>query len=149
MNKFGKRSQDNLNTCHPDLQKVMNLAIQRSRVDFGISEGHRPVARQKQLFQEGKSKIDGVKKKGKHNYDPSEACDIYAYHPDLATRRKIAYDKGTLCYIGGVVVSCAQELYDKGEISHLIRWGGNWDRNGVILLDQSFDDLPHFEIRNP
>lgn len=146
---FGTRSQELLATCHEDLQKIMNLAITRSRVDFGISEGHRSVERQKQLFQEGKSKIDGVTQKGKHNLTPSEAVDIYAYHPDLETRRKIVYDLGSLCYIAGVVISCAQELFEKGEVSHVIRWGGNWDRDGVILHDQSFDDLPHFEIRKP
>lgn len=145
--EFGKRSIEKISTCHPDLQKVMHLAISRSRVDFGISEGERSVERQQDLFHQGKSKIDGVTKKGKHNYSPSLACDIYAYHPDPATRRKIIYDTGSLCYIAGIVISCAEELKSKGEITHTIRWGGNWDRDGVILHDQSFDDLPHFELR--
>ena len=149
MNKFGTRSAANLATAHEDLQKVMNLALSRSRIDFGVSEGHRSVERQNQLFQEGKSKIDGVNKKGKHNFNPSLAVDIYAYHPDPATRRKIIWDLGTLCYIAGIVVSTGQDLHERGEISHVIRWGGNWDRDGVILHDQSFDDLPHFELRTP
>lgn len=124
----------------------MQLAITRSRIDFGISEGHRSLERQKQLFDEGKSKIDGIERKGKHNHDPSEAVDIFVYHPDPELRQELAYDTGSLCYIAGVVNSCAEELIEKEEITHSIRWGGNWDKDGVILKDQNFNDLPHFEI---
>ena len=148
-NKFGTRSQDNLNTCHPDLIKIMELAISRSEIDFGITEGHRTLARQNQLFIEGKSKIDGYTKKGKHNVLPSEAVDIYTYHPDLETRRKLAYDKSHLSYIAAVVKTCAQQLLEEGLITHKIRWGGNWDGDGVIDYDQSFDDYPHFELLKP
>ena len=146
MGTFGSRSKEKLATMHEDLQKVFKLAVKRSSIDFGIAEGHRSIERQYELFKQGKSKIDGKEKKGKHNYNPSLAGDIYAYHPDAETRRKIAYDKNSLSYIAGVVESCAKELYNAGEIEHLIRWGGNWDRDGVILLDQSFDDYPHFEL---
>ena len=145
--KFGKRSLHNLLTCHTDLQKILYLAIERSRIDFGISEGHRSIERQKQLYQEGKSTIDGITKRGKHNSNPSMAVDIYAYHPDISVRRKIIYDLGTLCYLAGHIIACANELKSKGEITHDIRWGGNWNRDSVILHDQSFDDLPHFELR--
>jgi peptidoglycan L-alanyl-D-glutamate endopeptidase CwlK len=144
---FGNRSNQNLDTCHEDLKKIMHLAISRTNVDFGISEGHRSLERQKQLFDEGKSKIDGINKKGKHNYNPSLAVDIYAYHPDIEMRRKLAYDRMTLAYIGGIIDSCAAELLEKGETNHTIRWGANWDSDGVIDYDQDFDDYPHFELK--
>jgi peptidoglycan L-alanyl-D-glutamate endopeptidase CwlK len=144
--KFGKRSLDKINTCHEDLKKIFMVVISRTKVDFGISEGHRPVERQYQLFLEGKSKIDGITKLGKHNKIPSEAVDIFAYHPDLGTRRKIVYDKVHLAYIAGLVDSVAAELLAKGEITHKIRCGANWDSDGVIDFDQSFDDYPHFEL---
>lgn len=143
---FGQRSLEKLSTCDPDLQRVMKLAISRSNLDFGITEGHRSIERQKQLFDEGKSKIDGITKKGKHNYLPSKAVDIYIYHPDLETRRKLAYDKAHLSYVAGVVDSCARELAEKGLFPFEIRWGANWDRDGIIDYDQSFDDFPHFEL---
>lgn len=147
--EFGKRSNEKLDTCHKDLQKITRLAIKRSHVDFGISEGNRSIERQYQLFLEGKSKIDGINTKGKHNYKPSLAEDIYIYHPNLETRRKLAYDKVHLAYVGGVITACAYELYEKGETTHLIRWGANWDSDGVIDYDQSFDDYPHFELIKP
>jgi len=146
MYKLGKGSLKKLESVHHDLVKIINLAITRTPVDFGISEGHRTLERQKELYDQGKSKIDGISKKGKHNYSPALAIDLYAYHPNLETRKKIAYDVPTLCIIAGVILSCAKELEEKGEIKHSIRWGGNWDNDGVILYDQSFDDLPHFEL---
>ena len=146
---FGERSRKQLDTCHPDLVLIMEEALDRSKVDFGISEGHRSIERQKQLFNEGKSKIDGVTKRGKHNELPSMACDIYAYHPDLDTRRKLVYDKSHLAYIAGVVDSEARRLLEEDYTTHMIRWGGNWDGDGVIDFDQSFDDFPHFELYKP
>lgn len=147
--KFGRRSLKKLNTAHPDLIAIMTLAISRTRVDFGISEGYRTIGRQFELFLAGKSKIDGYKRKGKHNEKPSLAVDIYTYHPDYETRQKLAYDKVHLAYIAGVVIACAQELYQAGQITHLVRWGANWDKDGVIDFDQKFDDYPHFEIYKP
>ena len=143
---FGTRSTEQLKTCHEDLQKILELAIQSSKVDFGISEGHRTVLRQYELFLMGRSKIDGVTRKGKHNKVPSMAADIFIYHPDTKTRRQLAYDISHLCYVAGVIDSCAKELLEQGEISHAIRWGGNWDSDGIIAIDQTFDDYPHFEL---
>ena len=148
MNKFGKNSLLQLETCHEDLQKIFEIVILRSKVDFGISEGHRSKERQYQLFLEGKSKVDGITEMGKHNYSPSKALDIYVYHPDLETRRKLAYDRVHLAYIAGLVDSVSLELYECGEISHKIRWGANWSMDGIIDYDQSFDDYPHFELIN-
>lgn len=143
---FGERSVKELNTCNADLIKIMKLALSKSKVDFGISEGHRSLSRQKELFDEGKSKIDGISKKGKHNYVPSLAVDIYIYHPDIDTRRKLVYDKIHLAYVAGIIEAASKELVKKGEVSHKIRWGANWDSDGVIDFDQSFDDYPHFEL---
>ena len=37
-------------------------------------------------------------------------------------------------------------LKEEGIISHDIRWGFNWDRDGIIISDQNFQDGPHFEL---
>jgi len=144
--KFGKNSQGKLNTCHKDLQLIFNKVISISKVDFGISEGHRSVERQNELYIQGKSKIDGINKLGKHNHYPSQAVDIFAYHANREVRSKLAYDKSHLGYIAGIVDAVAEELYLEGKITHKIRWGGNWDSDGIIDFDQSFDDYPHFEL---
>lgn len=149
MNAFSKNSKSKLETCHEDLQKIFNLAISRTKVDFGISEGHRDLETQYQYFKEGKSKISGINSKGKHNYYPSLAVDFFVYHPEVTMRKKIIYDTMHLSYLAGIIDSCAAELFDKGEITHLIRWGGNWDSDGVIVYDQTFNDLPHVELIKP
>jgi peptidoglycan L-alanyl-D-glutamate endopeptidase CwlK len=153
--KFSSSSADKLKSCHIDLQKVINLAISRSNIDFGISQGERSVKTQQEYYAIGRTvekhkstitNIDGVKKLSKHNHSPSQAVDIYVYHSDASTRTKIIYDTMHLSYIAGLIDSCAQELLAKKEITHKVRWGGNWDSDGIIVYDQSLNDLPHFEI---
>ena len=155
---FSKNSAKKLSTCHIDLQKIWNLAISRSVLDIGISEGHRPVSVQQAYYAIGRTtelnrkpitKVDGVNKIGKHNVVPSLASDFFVYHKIKQTRIKIAYDKAHLSYVYGLLDSCAKELYEKGEISHLLRWGANWDGDGVLFFDQSFDDAPHVELLKP
>lgn len=147
--KFGTKSAEKLSQCHADLQLIMNTALSRSKIDIGISEGHRSVEKQNEYFQQGKSKIDGITRKGKHNHLPSLAVDVYIYHPELEMRRKIVYSKSHLAYFAGIVDSVAWELYNDKQVSHVIRWGGNWDGDGIIDFDQSFDDYPHFELVKP
>lgn len=139
--QFGNTSRLRLATCHPDLHLIMETAIDLSDVDFGISEGFRSVEDQQRYFLEGKSKIDGVKRKGKHNYNPALAVDIYPY-----VNGKANYDNEHCSYLAGLIQGVAELLYRSGKITHKIRWGGNWDMDGEILLDQSFKDRPHFEL---
>ena len=141
MYKFGRSSKSRLRTCHADLQTIMNEAIKISDIDFGIAEGHRNLEKQMQYFKEGKSKLDGINKKSKHNFLPSMAVDIYAYF-----NNKASWDNEHLSYLAGIIHAVSETLFEQNIITHKIRWGGNWDRDGVILADQSFDDRPHFEL---
>ena len=144
MYKFGNTSKSKLAECHQDIQTIMNEAILISNVDFGIAEGHRTIEKQYQYFKEGKSKIDGINKKGKHNYKPSLAVDIYPYFNSGAK-----WDNEHLSYLSGLIHAVTEILFKSGKITHKIRWGGNWDMDGIILIDQSFDDRPHFELVMP
>ena len=107
MFKFGKRSLRHINTCHEDLQIILHEAIKDSRMDFGVSEGYRSIERQEFLFNTGKSKV----RKGKHNFDPSQAVYIYAYIPG---KRGLAYNIANLAYLGGVITSTAKRLLREG-----------------------------------
>ena len=132
---FGKVSRERLDTCNYQLQKVMKLAIQRTFVDFGIAEGNRSLERQKELFAKGLTTKDGVITFSKHNSMPSMAVDIFGW-----VNGKECYTVAVMCYLAGVIQSCAAEL------NIPIRWGGNWDQDGEIITDQTFQDLPHFEL---
>lgn len=70
---LGTNSLNKLNGVHPDLVKVIKTAIIDSPVDFSIVEGVRTVARQKELYAQGRTTkgsivtyADGVKNKSNH-----------------------------------------------------------------------------------
>ena len=145
MYQFGTRSKEKLSQCHKDLQLIADESLKVSQVDFGVSEGHRTVEKQQEYFNSGKSKVDGIKIKGKHNYQPSLAFDIYAY---VSGKPKLAFSQTYLSYLGGVITATAKRLLNEGKITHKVRWGYNWDMDGEIGTDQRFQDMPHFELKD-
>lgn len=140
---FGKGSKERLLTCHEDLIRVAEKALSLSHIDFSITEGERTLERQKELFDKGRSKIDGINKKGKHNHSPSLAFDFMVYVPG---RKDLAFDKEHLTYIAGIIMAVGAEMFATQKIKHELRWGGNFDRDGIILLDQVLWDRPHIEL---
>lgn len=137
--KLSKRSMDNYLTLHEDLRRIIDVALKCSQVDFVVVEGHRSIERQQQLFKEGKTKIDGINKKGKHNEYPSMAFDFCAV-------AKNPYHEPTMMYLVGVFTSIGEALRLTGDVSHRVRSGANWDMDGELLTDQTFIDMPHIEI---
>lgn len=144
MHKFGKVSTDRLATCHKDLQIIMLTAIALSDVDFGIAEGYRSLELQQKYFKEGKSRIDGITRKGKHNYQPALAVDFYPW-----VNGKMDYHLETVSHLAGFIMGIAALLLQQGKISHELRWGANWDMDGQIIQDETFVDRPHLELVNP
>ncbi len=148
MPKFGSRSKKELLTCHEDLQKICNSTIRM--IDFSVLEGHRSLARQQKLFGEGKSKLDGIKRISKHQGMPSMAVDIAPYPINFENREKV---RARFYHLAGFIIAQAFELFLSKKIDYLVRWGGNWDfakENGQVNFDdQSWDDLPHYELISP
>jgi len=140
MATFGKRSKAVLEGVHADLQAIHWEVIRY--YDHSVYERYRDLERQWKLFQEGKSKIDGIRKRGKHNYFPSLATDSAPYPIDFADRLKA---KARFYQFSGYMFAVAKRLLEEGKISHRLRWGGDWDSD-KDFEDQSFDDLPHFEL---
>jgi hypothetical protein len=130
MPNLSAKSKEKLATVHPDLQKVLLAAIEFT--DFTILEGHRTPERQRRLFAANKTKIDGVTKKGKHNFFPSLAVDIAPYPIDFNDAQRYHV-------LASIILRVAKSLDVE------IRWGGDWDRDG-ILTDQKFIDIGHFEL---
>lgn len=133
MYSFSQNSLKRLSTAHPDLQEIMEEAIRRTPIDFGISHGHRTPQEQLQLFLHGRldneqivTYRDGYNKKSKHNEKPSHAVDVYAF-----VNGRASWEETHLREIASVVKAVARE---KGIA---IAWGGDWTR---------FKDLPHFEL---
>ena len=129
MPKFGKKSKENLSTCHEDLQKVFTEVIKH--VDCSVLEGHRDEKRQEKLFSEGKTKVHYPM--GRHNTKPSRAVDVVPFPVDWKARDRFHLFSG---YVIGMARGMGISL----------RWGGDWNMN-FNVDDNKFDDFPHFELR--
>jgi len=146
MYNFGKRSRSRLDTCHPDLIKIMEEAIKV--FDFSVLEGIRTTEKQQEYFETGRSKLDGIHKLSKHQDHGdglSHAIDIMPYKKGANAFSGKQKDKARFYFLAGLIKGIAYRLLEEGKISHTIRWGGDWDSDD-IFSDNSFDDLPHVEL---
>jgi hypothetical protein len=126
MPKFSKASAAKLATCHPDLQKIFNDII--TLRDCVIICGARTLEEQQKAFAGGFSKLDGIKKKSKHQISKEQplslAVDALPYPIDWN-------DKKGHEDFARAVKATAEHYKIK------IRWGGDF---------KSFSDRPHFEL---
>lgn len=128
MPSFSERSTRELETCHPDLQILFQTVIRT--YDCTIIKGHREQTEQDEAFRSGRSKLRFPL--SKHNKMPSLAVDVSPYPIDW-------HDTKRFYHFAGYVLGTAESLGIK------IRWGGDWNCNND-LSDQTFFDLPHFEL---
>lgn len=123
-----------LRTCDERLQNIIEEVSEV--LNIRVLSGARSQREQDQLYSEGRTKLKFPK--SKHNIGPdirplSHAVDVVPYPIDWSDRKRFVY-------MAGHIMMCARSQGVK------IRWGGNWDMDEIIIDDQSFDDLPHFEI---
>lgn len=125
---FSEKSRERMRGVDERLVEVMNLALHLSKIDFGIPPygGLRSEEDQAFLYEEGKSKADGIKYKSKHQ--EGKAVDVYAY-----VDGKASWDEEHLTHIATAVLQAANQLGVK------LEWGGLWN---------NFIDMPHFEVRD-
>ena len=128
MPSFGKKSREQLATCHPKLQKVFNEVIKF--VDCSVLKGHRGKKEQDEAFERGNSKVKYPD--GRHNSDPSRAVDVLPYPIDWKD-----YERMTL--FAGYVLGTAKQMG-----INLI-WGNDWDGD-FETKDTNLKDYPHFEL---
>ena len=127
---FSKRSKSRLSTCDERLQEVFTEVIKH--VDCSILEGHRSKERQNKLYDEGRTKVKYPN--GRHNSSPSKAVDVTPYPVDWEDR-----ERQTL--FAGFVIGIGRSM------GYNLRCGGDWDMDFQVM-DNRFDDFPHFEIRD-
>lgn len=137
MPRFGRTSNARLNTAHPDLQRLFREVVKT--FDCRVIFGHRSVAEQQELYAQGRTEpgqivtnIDGVTRLSMHNHSPSLAVDVVPYPVNWS-------DTNRMRYFAGWVMCKAQDM------GIPLRWGGDWDSD-TDLSDQTFIDLPHFEL---
>ena len=115
-------------TCTADLQYIATRAIQI--IDFSVLWGYRNEQEQNEAYEKGRSKLRFPY--SKHNTYPSQAIDLAPYPIDWKNIKRFIY-------LGGVMLGIAKEKHLR------IRWGGDWNSNG-ILSDENFKDYGHFEL---
>ena len=142
MPRFGSESESMVVTCHPNIQRAVRSAI--VLIDFKVIFGHRGPIIQLELYEAGKSKIDGITKKSNHNYDPSRAIDIAPWPVQWPDEEGIS-DGEQQHRIKRFHVLAGVMLGVGHSIGIPLIWGGDWNHN-FVYNDQSFHDLGHFEL---
>ena len=128
MPSFSEASARRLAQCDPRLPRLFNEAVKH--FDCTVITGHRGKAEQEEMVRTGRSKVHWPD--GKHNTVPSLAADVAPYPIDWEDRERFTLFAG---FVKGLAVSMGIK----------IRWGGDWDGDTEVL-DNGFDDLPHFEL---
>lgn len=129
---FSNSSKAKLEMCDQRLQDIFNEVIKT--VDCTIVCGHRNKEDQNAAYAKGHSKLKYPQ--SKHNQYPSMAVDVAPYYANVGIDWN---DLGGFYMFAGYVMRVA---YEKG-VS--LRYGGDWDGDRRTT-DQTFNDLPHFEI---
>ncbi|CQE14551.1 peptidase M15B and M15C DD-carboxypeptidase VanY/endolysin [Yersinia intermedia] len=129
--RFSQRSEGNLKGVNPALVKVVRRAIEITTVDFIVIEGVRTVARQQQLYDQGRKtegKIVTWTMKSKHI--DGNAVDLLPVTgwDNLASFKAVSK----------TMFQAASELGVK------ITWGADWNGNGI--QEKGETDSPHFEL---
>ncbi|MFC0178984.1 M15 family metallopeptidase [Thorsellia kenyensis] len=127
--KFSEVSLNNLKGVHPDLVKVVTLALHKSTVDFRVIEGLRTKERQRDLFAKGASQTMNSR------HITGHAVDCAPWINGTIPWK----DKPKFKAISDAMFEAAKEL------GVHIRWGGDWNENGRSD-DERFYDGPHFEL---
>lgn len=134
MPKFSQSSFSKLSTCHQDLQVLFYEVIKS--FDCKILEGYRNQEDQDKALSKGTTQLSWPH--GKHNHQPSMAVDVAPYPVDWNNTDRFYF-------FAGYVLGIAQKLKDEGKMSHIVRYGGDWNGNKNID-DENFKDLVHFEL---
>jgi len=152
MPQFSNTSKKRLDTCHPDIQLILNDLIKF--MDFTVVSGMRDKEEQNALYP----KFSKVKfPHSKHNANPSNAVDIAPYVPPygalfgspeqiskiMLTNRvskgeaNMYVNKAYARLMGAVEAIAATHGID-------IVLGMDWDMD-FDMSDQKFHDLGHFQ----
>ncbi len=153
---LGEKSRAELKGVHPDLAAVTVRAIEITKQDFGVHDGLRTKAEQREYVRRGVSKTMN----SRHLKQPDgfgHAVDLVPY-----VNGKLRWEWEPIYEIASAVHTAANELGVK------LRWGGVWDRvfndlregpdglkravSGYVARRRAkrrsaFIDGPHYELK--
>lgn len=132
MYAFSSVSRRRLNTVDEPLRAIIQKAMDLQVMDFTVLCGVRTPDEQKELVSKGLSRTLNSRHLPNVN-GLSEAVDIAPYPIDWN-------DHHAFHRLAGIIQAAAA-IHNTP-----LRWGGDWDSDNDTQ-DQSFIDLPHFELR--
>lgn len=131
--KLSKTSLARLTGVDERLVKVVMRAIEISEVDFTVMEGVRTLARQRELYAQGRTapgKIVTWTMNSRHI--EGKAVDLVPYPLDWNDLEKFGKIKDAM-------------FQAAREIDVNLRWGADWDGDGKYREKGEYDS-PHFEL---
>ena len=131
MFKFSTKSEQLLNTVQKELNILAHEVMKISPIDFSITEGYRSRMKQKELYTDGKSRIDGENKLSKHQL--GKAIDIVCCKEGYKEPLRDIY------IVVGLFIAVASQLNIK------IRVGALWEKSST--KDNDFVDAFHIELK--
>lgn len=125
MRQLTVKEEKRLSSVHPDLEKVVRLAIKKlakavPSISIYVLEGIRTKARQEELFKAGATRTMNSRHLTGH------AIDLGAY-----VNNKLRWDWPLYNVINAAMKEASEEL------NIPIEWGGNW---------RTFKDGPHYQL---
>lgn len=148
MPSFSRTSAARLETCCPELRALFRAVV--TTHDCTILEGARSDERQRELYRQGRSKLDGVTKRSKHQPAAdglSYAVDVAPYPIDWRVQNADVARRW---------IDFARAVFAEAERQGIrLRWGMDWNRNWNWKDPeedprddprQTFNDWPHWEI---
>jgi peptidoglycan L-alanyl-D-glutamate endopeptidase CwlK len=125
---FSQSSLSKLLTVDNKLQYLAIKVLEVTPIDFAITEGFRTIEEQQRLYEEGKSKCDGINNKSKHQ--EGKAIDICP-----VINNKLDYTAtDDLYFLLGLFYLKAKELLEKYELTGgseglniKLRFGAFWN----------------------
>lgn len=152
-NVYSATSKEKLSKANHSLQVIFKRLL--PYIDHGIIETTRSDEQQLEYYRKGLSFISSG---GKHNTNPSKAVDFYIYYPFF--KIYLTMDEKVINKICSATDCTPEEAREwvrsqysmayallsvfAKEEQIKIRWGGKWNRHGII--DQDFDDIFHIEL---
>lgn len=130
MFKFSTKSEQMLNIVQKELNVLAHEVLKISPIDFSITEGYRDKTRQKELYINGKSELDGETKLSKHQL--GKAIDIVCCKEGYKEPLRDIY------IVIGLFIAKAKELHIN------IRVGALWNKTST--KDNDFVDAFHIEL---
>ncbi|HGM5294470.1 TPA: M15 family metallopeptidase [Serratia marcescens] len=118
--RFTARSEENLRGVHPDLVRVIRLALRYSLVPFSVSEGLRSMARQREMVRAGSSQTL------RSRHLTGHAVDVVAMPAGV-----VSWEWDCYAQIAVAVRRAARECGVN------VEWGGEW---------KTLKDGPHFQL---